>query len=152
MVLFHLLLTDEGQFTTSIGTEINVKLGDTIRIPKNSYVKVHQVYCEKDVNYTHNSLLIFCREFSNMNSQFADLDSENNKSGFLCVGGEFNVNPANEVEYIGSYPTLPLNNSGEIMLNELNLFFLNDIGQLWEVNKITKFYMTISITDNPNLV
>ena len=152
-----IVITDDGQLQNGIDEIINVNLNQPVKIPKNSYVKVSQVYASKDPAFVNETLFIFCQQFSSINSQFVgngDIGLKggaNQTAGFLCSGGDFTIGN-NELQVDYGSPILPLNNAGDLDINELTFKFLDYDGDTYPIGKITKFYMVLSITDDLDLL
>ena len=157
-MFIQLVITDDGQYSVGIDEIINVNLNQPVKIPKNSYVKVSQVYASREPSFANESLFIFCQQFSGINSQFVgsgntttDKGGANQTAGFLCSAGEFEIaNTELEINY-GS-PILPLNNAGDLDINELTFKFLDYDGDTYDIDKILKFYMVLTITDDLDLL
>ena len=62
------------------------------------------------------------------------------------------VKIANELEVNYGTPILPLNNAGDLDINELTFKFLDYDGDTYPIGKITKFYMVLTITDDLDLL
>lgn len=156
-MFIQLVITDDGQYQNGIDEIINVNLNQPVKIPKNSYVKVSQVYASKQPAYPNETLFIFCQQFSSMNSQFVGSGEiglkggGNQSAGFLCSAGEFELS-ANELQVDYGSPILPLNNAGDLDINELTFKFLDYDGDTYEIGKILKFYMVLTITDDLDLL
>lgn len=157
-MFIQLVITDVGQYQNGIDEIINVNLNQPVKIPKNSYVKVSQVFCQKDPTLANESLFIFCQQFSSINSQFVgsgdtgtDRGGANQTAGFLCSAGEFQLTTS-ELQIDYGTPILPLNNAGDLDINELTFKFLDYDGDTFPIGKITKFYMVLTITDDLDLL
>lgn len=157
-MFIQLVITDDGQNQNGNDEIINVNLNQPIKIPKNSYIKVSQVYASKDPAFVNETLFIFCQQFSSINSQFVgsgntgtDKGGANQTAGFLCSAGDFTLS-ASELEVNYGSPILPLNNAGDLDINELTFKFLDYDGDTYPIGKITKFYMVLTITDDLDLL
>lgn len=125
-----------------------------IVVKKNSYLRVNQVRYVRQLGRTYEGLSVYIREFNNINSYVVNNSDKNTRSGLICSVGNIPSSVANAKEInnnLGSNPTLPLNNAGDISLNELTIELRDYNGDAVGKLDVAQFYMVITITDNKKL-
>lgn len=125
-----------------------------IIVKRNSYLRVNQVFFDRQIGRTFDGLSVYIKEFNNINSYVVNNTDKNTRSGLICSVGNVigNTPDSNRINNnIGSNPTLPLNNAGDISLNELTIELKDYNGDAIGRVDVASFYMVITITDNKKL-
>ena len=126
-----------------------------IVVKRNSYLRVNQAKYTRQVGRTFDGLSVYIREFNNINSYVVNNTDKNTRSGLICsicnvpgaIDDSIIIN-----KNIGSNPTLPINNAGDISLNELTIELKDYNGDAVGRLDVSQFYMVITITDNKKLM
>ena len=125
-----------------------------IILKKNSYLRVNQVKYARQLGRTFEGLSVYIREFNNINSYVVNNSDKNTRTGLICSVGNIPslLGSAKEInKNIGNNPTLPINNAGDISLNELTIELKDYNGDTIDGVAISNFYMVLTITDNKKL-
>lgn len=125
-----------------------------IVVKRNSFLRVNQVKFTRQVGRTFQGLSVYIRDFNNINSYVVNNSDKNTRSGLICSIG--NVPGAIDDSIIinkniGSNPTFPINNAGDISLNELTIELRDYNGDAFDGVGVSNFYMVLTITDNKKL-
>jgi len=125
-----------------------------IVVKRNSFLRVNQVKFTRQVARTFEGLSVYIRDFNNINSYIVNNTDKNTRSGLICSVGNLPSTIPNAKEInknIGSNPTLPINNAGDISLNELTIELRDYNGDAFDGVGVSNFYMVLTITDNKKL-
>lgn len=139
-----------------VGTDTAFKciLSSTISIKKNSFLQVQNAYLEKPNLAAASSGIYVCiKEFATAESYWCNQD-RNAKQGLVACLNSFPATGAasdDKLNFSTSMPKIPLNNQEET-INELNVELRDRTGAIIDPALIDVVSITISITDNINML